>query len=95
MHFNLTKKYKSKGVNFNEKVTLSNLIVLALILGLVLAGCSVLSNIGQVPSTEQNEITYLTKGTVIEPNEFKLYAGQDIPVGTVSVWNDCVNLYIK
>jgi len=37
------------------------LIVLALILGLVLTGCSLLSNISQVPTTEQSGITYLTK----------------------------------
>ena len=37
------------------------LIVLALILGLVLTGCSLLSNISQVPATEQSGITYLTK----------------------------------
>ena len=36
------------------------LIVLTLILGLVLTGC-LLSNIGQVPTTEQSGITYLTK----------------------------------
>jgi hypothetical protein len=41
---------------------LSYLIVLALILGLVLAGCSLLSNIGQAPATGQSGITYLTKG---------------------------------
>jgi len=39
------------------------LIVLTLILGLFLTGCSVLSNIGQVPATEQSGINYLTKGT--------------------------------
>ena len=38
------------------------LIVLALILGLVLTGCSLLSNISQVPATGQSGITYLTKG---------------------------------
>ncbi len=38
------------------------LIVLALILGLVLTGCSLLSNVGQVPTTNQSGITYLTKG---------------------------------
>jgi hypothetical protein len=38
---------------------LSYLIVLALILGLVLTGC--LSNVGQVPTSEQSGITYLTK----------------------------------
>jgi len=37
------------------------LIVLALILGLALAGCTFLSNIGQAPATEQNGVTYLTK----------------------------------
>jgi len=37
------------------------LIVLALILGLVLTGCSLLSNISQVPTTEQSGVAYLTK----------------------------------
>ena len=37
------------------------LIILLLILGLVLTGCSLLSNISQVPATEQSGITYLTK----------------------------------
>ena len=38
------------------------LIVLVLILGLVLTGCSLLSNVGQVPATEQSGIPYLPKG---------------------------------
>jgi hypothetical protein len=38
------------------------LIIVTLILGLVLTGCSLLSNISQVPATEQSGITYLTKG---------------------------------
>jgi len=38
------------------------LIVLALILGLVLTGC-LLSNVGQVPTTEQSGIAYLSKGS--------------------------------
>ena len=37
------------------------LIVLVLILGLVLTGCSLLTNVGQVPNSEQSGITYLTK----------------------------------
>lgn len=37
------------------------LIIVALTLGLVLTGCSLLSNISQVPATDQNGITYLTK----------------------------------
>jgi len=37
------------------------LIVLTLILGLVLTGCF-LSNVGQVPTSEQSGVTYLTKG---------------------------------
>lgn len=37
------------------------LIVLVLILGLVLTGCSLLSNVGQVPTTEQSGIASLTK----------------------------------
>jgi len=38
------------------------LIIVALILGLALTGCSLLSNISQVPVAEQSGITYLTKG---------------------------------
>jgi len=41
---------------------LSYLIILALILGLILSGCSLLSNVGQVPTTEPSGITSLTKG---------------------------------
>ena len=40
---------------------LSYLIVLTLILGLTLTGC-LLSNVGQIPTTGQSGITYLTKG---------------------------------
>ena len=70
------------------------LIVLTLILGLVLAGC-LLSNVGQVPTSEQSGISYLTKGVLGDPEVFTLFAGQDIPVGTVTVRNDGVNLYVK
>ena len=38
------------------------LIVLTLILGLVLTGCSLLSNISQVPTNDQSEVSGLTKG---------------------------------
>lgn len=41
------------------------LIVLVLILGLVLAGCSLLSNISQAQATEQSGITYLTKNVLL------------------------------
>ena len=41
------------------------LIVLSLILGLVLAGCTFLSNISQVPATEQSGASNLTKGISI------------------------------
>jgi len=73
------------------------LIVLVLILGLVLTGCSLLSNISQVPATEQSEIAYLTKGgpTEDEASEVKLLASQNIEVGVVKVWNDTENLYVK
>ena len=40
---------------------LSYLIVLVLILGLALAGCTFLSNIGQAPATDQSGLAYLTK----------------------------------
>jgi len=39
------------------------LIIVVLILGLVLTGCSLLSNISQVPATNQSGMTYLTKGS--------------------------------
>ena len=43
------------------------LIVLALILGLVLTGC-LLSNVGQVPTSEQSGITFLTKA-ILSPDD--------------------------
>jgi len=77
---------------------LSYLIVLTLILGLVLTGCSLLSNVGQVPATtEQSGITYLTKGgpTEAEAESFPLYAGQDWEVGEVLVWDDGTQVCVK
>jgi hypothetical protein len=71
------------------------LIIVALILGLVLTGCSLLSNIGQAPTTEQSGISYLTKGTEAVPDEFPLYAGQDWLVGEVLVWDDGTQLCVK
>jgi hypothetical protein len=72
---------------------LSYLIVLVLILSLTLTGC-LLSNVGQVPATEQSGISYLTKAIEGDPFVTTLFAGQDIPVGTVSVWNDEVELHV-
>lgn len=43
------------------------LIILTVILGLVLTGCF-LSNIGQVPTSEQSGIASLTKGTLVPDN---------------------------
>jgi len=70
------------------------LIIVALILGLVLTGCSLLSNVGQVPTNGQSGIAYLTKATEDAPFMTTLFAGQDIDVGTVSVWNDDEYLYV-
>jgi len=70
------------------------LIVLTLVLGLVLSGC-LLSNVGQVPTTEQSEISYLTKHTVDDPQVIDLLAGQTIDVGDVLVWNDGDYLYVR
>jgi len=39
------------------------LIIVALILGIVLTGCTLLSNVGQVPATDQSGISYSTKGS--------------------------------
>lgn len=71
------------------------LIVLVLILGLALTGCSLLSDISQVPATEQSGITYLTKHTESNPYVTELLAGQTIDVGEVLVWNDGNFLYVK
>ncbi|GAJ20359.1 unnamed protein product, partial [marine sediment metagenome] len=69
------------------------LIILTVILGLVLTGC-LLSNVGQVPTSEQSGVAYLTKGIPGFPDVFTLYADQTINVGTVSVWNDDDYLYV-
>ncbi|GAI89050.1 unnamed protein product, partial [marine sediment metagenome] len=37
----------------------------------------------------------LTKGTVTNPDKFPLYAGQDILVGIVKVWNDDISLHVE
>jgi hypothetical protein len=65
------------------------LIVIVLISSLVLTGCSLLSNVGQVPTTEKkpNEGGPFPPGTLV--------AGKNIDVGTVIVWNDADNLYVK
>ena len=70
------------------------LIIVTLILGLVLTGC-LLSNVGQVPTTEQSGINYLTKGTETNPEPFPLYAGQDMLVGEVLVWDDGEELCVR
>ena len=76
------------------------LIIVALILGLVLAGCSLLSNISQVPTTGQSGITYLTKHTEGHPSTIDLIAdggdpASEIDVGDVLVWNDGSKLYVQ
>ena len=73
------------------------LIIVVLILSLVLTGCSLLSNISQVPANEQSGIAYSTKGgpTENEAESFPLYAGQDWLVGEVLVWNDDTQLCVK
>lgn len=79
---------------------LSYLIVLAVILSLVLTGCTLLSNVGQVPTTGQSGMTYLIKnsngGLYTEENPFTtdLIAGQNTDVGEVQVWNDAEYLHI-
>ncbi len=64
---------------------LSYLIVLALILGLVLTGC-LLSNVGQVPTSEQSGITYLTKG--LSPDLVGLWRFNDNAYDSSSNGND-------
>jgi hypothetical protein len=70
------------------------LIVLVLILGLVLTGCSLLSNVGQVPATEQSELDGIIKTNGTYTGPVTLWAGQNIDVGVVEVWNDGVELHV-
>ena len=53
------------------------LIVLALILSLVLTGC-LLSNVGQVPTTNQGGVSYLTRDPEFDPRVINLIAGQNL-----------------
>jgi len=71
------------------------LLSIVLIFSLVLTGCSLLSNISQVPATNQSGITYLTKHTADAPQVIDLLAGQTEKVGEVEVWNDEDFLYVK
>jgi len=71
------------------------LLSIVLIFSLVLTGCSLLSNISQVPATNQSGITYLTKHTADAPQVIDLLAGQTEKVGEVEVWNDEGFLYVK
>ena len=76
------------------------LIALALILGLVLTGCSLLSNIGQAPATDQGGSTYLTKNavTALFSDDFESYdTGPLVSVdwqnvsGTSSIVSDAID----
>lgn len=71
---------------------LSYLIIIVVILGLVLTGCSLLSNVGQVPDTDKKPEE---EGLSTEFELGDLIAGQNTKVGTVVVWNDAYNLYVK
>jgi len=66
---------------------LSYLIVLALISSLVLAGCSLLSNIGQAPVTEQSGISYLTKGVGMT-----VVSGDSVATVITKVYNKALGL---
>jgi hypothetical protein len=68
------------------------LIIVTLILGLVLTGCE-LSNVGQVPTSEQKYNVNNPNPNVFDPGD--LVAGQNSKVGTVDAWYDANNLYVK
>jgi len=70
------------------------LIIVTLIFGLVLTGCSLLSNISQVPATGQSGVAYLTRSPEFSPTVIPLLAGQDLEVGTVEVWDNGVQLCV-
>ena len=67
---------------------LSYLIVLVLILGLVLTGCSLLSNVGQVPASEQSGASNLTKGGVPPPPSVDLVGLWHFDEGTETTAKD-------
>ena len=50
------------------------LIIIVLISSLVLTGC-LLSNVGQVPTDEQNEVSYLTKSPSMSYSDVTLSGG--------------------
>jgi hypothetical protein len=70
---------------------LFKLVILIAILALFLFGCSNKTLTG--PTTSDRSVT----GGVVKPAAvvYPITAGQTIPVGTMTVWNDAVNLYIK
>jgi len=65
------------------------LIILALILGLVLTGC-LLSNVGQVPTSEQSGVAYLTKGLLTTGlvGLWSFEKGEDLTIAYDSSGND-------
>ena len=67
------------------------LIVLALILGLVFAGCIEIAKITTPGNTTGEEFPSLIKGSETEPEEIDLLAGQNMMVGKILVWNDNVD----
>ena len=60
------------------------LIIVALVLALVLTGCSLLSNISQVPSTGQSGITYLTKNGILNLDLVALWHFDEVVGGITS-----------
>ncbi|MBE3085144.1 MAG: thioester domain-containing protein [Bacteroidetes bacterium] len=71
------------------------LIVSIVILGLVFAGCSGITNITAPGSTTTEGMTYLTKGTEAVLEGFPLFAGQDMLIGKVLVWDDGEELCVR
>lgn len=71
------------------------------VLGLLLAGCSEIANITAPGVTESEGVATLSREVTYDPDfsgefeEYILFAGQDIEVGTVKVWNNEENLYVE
>lgn len=74
------------------------LMVSVAILGLLFAGCSEIANITAPGFTETEGVATLNREVTDDPDfseSYPLFAGQDIEVGTVEVWNDDSTLYVK
>jgi hypothetical protein len=66
------------------------LIPALLLAGILFYACQ--ENVNEPTQKSENMRLYALAGN---PDVYQLYAGQDIDVGEIQVWNDDQNLYVK